>query len=42
VKAVRYDRYGPPEVLEPRDADVPAVGDDEVPVRVPHRLTVMP
>jgi NADPH:quinone reductase-like Zn-dependent oxidoreductase len=34
VKAVRFDRYGPPEVLELRDVDLPAVGDDEVLVRV--------
>jgi NADPH:quinone reductase-like Zn-dependent oxidoreductase len=34
VKAIRYDRYGPPEVLELRDVEVPAVGDDEVLVRV--------
>ena len=34
MKAIRYDRYGPPEVLELRDIDVPAVGDDEVLVRV--------
>jgi NADPH:quinone reductase-like Zn-dependent oxidoreductase len=34
VKAIRYDRYGPPEVLELRDIDGPAVGDDEVLVRV--------
>jgi NADPH:quinone reductase-like Zn-dependent oxidoreductase len=34
VKAIRYVRYGPPEVLELRDVDMPAVGDDEVLVRV--------
>ena len=34
MKAIRYDRYGPPEVLELRDIDVPAVGGDEVLVRV--------
>ena len=34
MKAIRYDRYGPPEVLELRDVGMPAVGDDEVLVRV--------
>jgi NADPH:quinone reductase-like Zn-dependent oxidoreductase len=34
MKAIRFDRYGPPEVLELRDVDMPAVGDDEVLVRV--------
>jgi hypothetical protein len=34
MRAIRYDRYGPPEVLEPRDIDMPAVGDQEVTVRV--------
>jgi len=34
MKAIRYRRYGPPQVLELRDIDVPAVGDDEVLVRV--------
>jgi NADPH:quinone reductase-like Zn-dependent oxidoreductase len=34
MKAICFDRYGPPEVLELRDIDVPAVGDDEVLVRV--------
>jgi NADPH:quinone reductase-like Zn-dependent oxidoreductase len=34
VKAIRYERYGPPDVLELADIDVPAVGDDEVLVRV--------
>ncbi len=34
MKAIRYDRYGPPDVLELRDIDMPAVGDDEVLVRV--------
>jgi NADPH:quinone reductase-like Zn-dependent oxidoreductase len=34
MKAIRFDRYGPPDVLELRDVDVPAVGDDEVLVRV--------
>jgi NADPH:quinone reductase-like Zn-dependent oxidoreductase len=34
VKAIRYDRYGPPEVLELRDIDMPVAGDDEVLVRV--------
>jgi NADPH:quinone reductase-like Zn-dependent oxidoreductase len=34
MKAISYYRYGPPEVLEFADVDVPAVGDDEVLVRV--------
>ena len=34
MKAIRYHRYGPPEVLELRDVDKPAVGDGDVLVRV--------
>jgi len=34
MKAIRYYRYGPPEVLELRDVDMPAVGDGDVLVRV--------
>jgi len=34
MKAIRYYRYGPPDVLELRDVDMPAVGDDDVLVRV--------
>jgi NADPH:quinone reductase-like Zn-dependent oxidoreductase len=34
MKAIRFNRYGPPEVLEFADIDVPAVGDDELLVRV--------
>jgi NADPH:quinone reductase-like Zn-dependent oxidoreductase len=34
MRAIRFDRYGPPSVLELRDVDMPAVGDDEVLVRV--------
>jgi NADPH:quinone reductase-like Zn-dependent oxidoreductase len=34
VKAIRYDRYGPPDVLEVRDVDVPTPGDNQVLVRV--------
>jgi len=34
MKAIRFYRYGPPEVLELADIDVPAVGDDEVLIRV--------
>jgi NADPH:quinone reductase-like Zn-dependent oxidoreductase len=34
MKAIRYYRYGPPDVLELQDIDMPAVGDDEVLVRV--------
>jgi NADPH:quinone reductase-like Zn-dependent oxidoreductase len=34
MKAIRYYRYGPPDVLELRDVGMPAVGDAEVLVRV--------
>src|SRR5919197_3030610 len=34
MKAIVQDTYGSPEVLELRDIDKPAVGDDEVLVRV--------
>jgi len=34
MKAIRYDRYGPPDVLELGDVSAPAVGDDDVLVRV--------
>ena len=34
MKAIRYDRYGSPDVLELRDIDMPAVSDDDVLVRV--------
>ena len=34
MKAIRFDRYGPPDVLELRDVDMPAFGDEEVLVRV--------
>src|SRR5262250_3387458 len=34
MKATRYYRYGPPDVLKLQDIDMPAVGDDEVLVRV--------
>jgi NADPH:quinone reductase-like Zn-dependent oxidoreductase len=34
MKAIRYDRYGGPEVIELRDVDPPAVGDRDVLVRV--------
>ena len=34
MKAIRYDRYGGPEVLELRDVPVPVVGDDDLLVRV--------
>jgi NADPH:quinone reductase-like Zn-dependent oxidoreductase len=34
VKAVTYDRYGPPEVLRLRDVERPVPKDDEVLVRV--------
>ena len=34
MKAIVYDRYGPPEVLQLRDVEVPDVGEDGVLVRV--------
>jgi NADPH:quinone reductase-like Zn-dependent oxidoreductase len=34
MKAVVYERYGPPDVLELREVDVPTVGDGEVLVRI--------
>jgi NADPH:quinone reductase-like Zn-dependent oxidoreductase len=41
MKAIAYDRYGPPDVLELRDVDQPAAKDDEVLVRV-HAASVNP
>jgi NADPH:quinone reductase-like Zn-dependent oxidoreductase len=34
MKAMRYDRYGPPEVLRLEDAADPVVGDEDVLIRV--------
>jgi NADPH:quinone reductase-like Zn-dependent oxidoreductase len=34
MKAIVQDRYGPPDVLELRDVEAPAAGDNEVLVRV--------
>jgi NADPH:quinone reductase-like Zn-dependent oxidoreductase len=34
MKAIGFDSYGPPEVLRLRDVDMPAVGDNDVLVRV--------
>jgi NADPH:quinone reductase-like Zn-dependent oxidoreductase len=34
MKAIRYGRYGSPDVLELREVDTPAIGDGEVLVRV--------
>ena len=34
MKAIRYDRYGGPDVLELRDVPEPTVGDDDLLVRV--------
>ncbi|MBG0831493.1 NAD(P)-dependent alcohol dehydrogenase [Planomonospora sp. ID67723] len=34
MKAIRYHAYGPPEVLRLQDADIPAVGADDVLIRV--------
>jgi NADPH:quinone reductase-like Zn-dependent oxidoreductase len=41
MKAIVYDRYGPPDVLELRDVDQPALADDGVLVRV-HAASVNP
>lgn len=34
MKAIRYHEYGPPDVLQLEDAEMPAVGDGDVLVRV--------
>ena len=34
MKAIRYHRYGPPDVLELRDVDMPAIGNGDILVRV--------
>ena len=34
MKAIVYERYGSPDVLEVRDIEVPSVGDDGVLVRI--------
>lgn len=41
MKAVVYERYGPPDVLELREIEMPAVRDGEVRVRV-HAASVNP
>ena len=41
MKAIVHDRYGPPDALEQRDVDKPAVDDDQVLVRV-HASSVNP
>ena len=34
MKAIVYERYGSPDVLELRDIEVPSVSDDSVLVRI--------
>jgi len=41
MKAIVYERYGPPDVLELREVDKPVVGDDQLLVRV-HATSVNP
>lgn len=41
MKAIVHDRYGRPEVLEQRDADLPEIDEDQVLVRV-HASSVNP
>jgi NADPH:quinone reductase-like Zn-dependent oxidoreductase len=41
MKAIVYERYGSPDVLELREVDKPVVGDDQVLVRV-HATSVNP
>jgi NADPH:quinone reductase-like Zn-dependent oxidoreductase len=41
MKAFTYDRYGPPEVLELREIEIPPLADDDVLVRV-HATSINP
>jgi len=41
MKAIVHERYGPPDVLELRDVDMPTIADDQVLLRV-HAASVNP
>ena len=41
MKAIVHERYGPPDVLELREVELPAISDEQVLVRV-HASSVNP